>query len=54
MLPGLLALITCHVAVMIATKNGAMTTVTAMTIGRKARVPGNFNDADQITSYVAD
>jgi len=45
----------CHIAMMIAAKNGVMTTATAaMTTGRKARVPGNFVDADQITPYVAD
>ena len=47
----------CRVALMIAAKNGAMMTATAtatMTIGRKARGPGNFIDTDQITSYVSD
>jgi len=40
---------------MITTKNGAMTTVIAATmIGQKARGPGNFVDADQITSFAAD
>ena len=45
----------CHIAMMIAAKNDIMTTATAaMTTGRKARGPGNFVDADQITPYVAD
>ena len=52
---GLLAPTAYHVAILIAAKNGVMTTATAaMTIGRKARGPGNFVDADQITSYAAD
>jgi len=39
---------------MIAAKNDATTTVTvAMTTGWKAREPGNFVDAGQITSYAA-
>ena len=39
---------------MIAAKNGAMTTTTAamMTV-RKARAPGNFVNADQIMPYAA-
>ena len=40
---------------MIAVKNGAMTTVTAaMMIVWKARAPGNFVNADQIMPYAAD
>ena len=50
---GLLTPTTCCVAMMIATKNGAVTTATAMTF-RKARGPRNFVNADQITPYVAD
>ena len=40
---------------MIATKNGAVTTVTAamMTVW-KARVPGNFVNADQTMPYAVD
>jgi len=40
---------------MIAAKNGAVTTATAamMTV-RKARAPGNFVNADQIMPYAAD
>ena len=39
----------------IATKNDAMTTATAaMTTVRKARAPGNFVNADQITPYATD
>ena len=38
-----------HVAMMIATKNGAMTTTTTVTIGRKARGPDNFIATDQIS-----
>ena len=45
---GLLAPTAYRVAMMIATKNGAMTTVTtAMTIGQKAQGPSNFVAADQ-------
>jgi hypothetical protein len=45
----LLALTTCHVAIMIATKNGAMTTATTvMTTRQKARGPDNFVTTDQI------
>ena len=40
----LLALTTYHVAMMIATKNGALTTVTASTT--TARALGNFVNAD--------
>ena len=51
----LLALTTCRVAMMIAVKNGAVTTVTAtMTIVRKAQGPGNFVNTNQITPYAAD
>jgi len=34
---------------MIAMKNGAMTTVTTVTIGQKARGPDNFIAIDQIS-----
>jgi len=34
---------------MIATKNGAMTTATTITTGRKARGPDNFIATDQIS-----
>jgi len=34
---------------MIATKNGAMTTATNVTTGRKARGPDDFITADQIS-----
>jgi len=44
----LLAPTTCRVAMMIAAKNGAVTTATAaMTIVQKAQGPGNFINADQ-------
>ena len=53
--PGLFGPIACRVAIMIAAKNGAMTTATgAMTTGQEARGPGNFIDADQIMSYATD
>ena len=52
---GLLTPTTYRVAMMIAAKNGAVTTATfAMTIVRKARASGNFINADQITPYAAD
>ena len=52
---GLLAPTACRIAILIAAKNGAMTTATvAMTTGWKARAPGNFVNADQITPYAAD
>ena len=52
---GLLAPTACRIAILIAAKNGAMTTATVtMTIGWKARAPGNFINADQITPYAAD
>ena len=53
--PELLTPTTCRVAMMIAAKNGAVTTATAaiMTV-RKARAPGNFVNANQITPYAAD
>jgi len=35
-----------HVAMMIATKNGAMTTATTITTGRKAQGPDNFIATD--------
>ena len=38
-----------HVAMMIATKNGAMTTTTTVITGRKARGPDNFIAIDQIS-----
>ena len=45
----------CRIAMMIATKNSAVTTATvAMTTVRKARAPGNFVNANQITPYAAD
>ena len=48
----LLALTTYYVAMMIAVKNGVMTTATAsMTT---ARAPSNFVNTDQITPYVVD
>ena len=54
-LPRLLTLTTCRVAMMIIAKNGAVTAATAaMTTVRKARAPGNFVNADQITPYAAD
>ena len=47
--PGLLAATAYHVAMMIAMKNSAITTMTAaMTTGQKAREPGDFIDADQM------
>ena len=54
-LPRLLTSTTCRIAMMIAMKNGAVTTATAamMTV-RKARAPGNFINADQIMPYAAD
>ena len=53
--PGLLAPTTCRITRMIAAKNYIVTTVTAATtIGRKARGPSNFINADQITPYAAD
>ena len=53
--PELLTPTTCRVAMMIAAKNGAVTTMTAaMMIVRKARAPGNFVNADQIMSYATD
>ena len=53
--PRLLTPTTCHVVMMIAAKNGAITIATAtMMIGQKARGLGNFVDADQMMSYVAD
>ena len=52
---GLLTPTTCRVAMMIIMKNGAVTTATAATTKvRKARGPGNFVNADQITPYAAD
>ena len=48
----LLAPTTCRVGMMIAVKNGVVTTVTASTT--IARAPGNFINADQITPYAAD
>jgi len=53
--PGLLTPTTCRVAMMIAAKNGAVTTMTAamMTVW-KARAPGNFVNANQITPYAVD
>ena len=45
----------CHVAMIITARNGAETTATvAMTTVQKARGPGNFINADQITPYAAD
>ena len=39
----------CHVAIMIATKNGPMTTATTTrTTGQKAQEPGDFVDTDQM------
>ena len=39
----------------IAAKNGVVTTATAATMtGQKARGPGNFVNADQITPYTTD
>ena len=38
-----------HVAMMIATKNGAMTTATTVTTGRKVRGSDNFIAIDQIS-----
>ena len=38
-----------HVAMMIATKNGAMTTATTITTGRKVRGSDNFIAIDQIS-----
>jgi hypothetical protein len=53
--PELLAPTACRVAITIAAKNGAMTTaIAARTAGWKARGPGNFVDADQISSYAAE
>ena len=52
---GFLGPLAYRVVMMITTKNGAMTTaIAAMTTGRKARGPGNFVNADQITSYTVD
>ena len=53
--PGLLTPTTYRIAMMIAAKNGTVTTTTAamMTV-RKARGPGNFVNADQITPYTTD
>ena len=52
---GLLGPTAYHVAILIAAKNDAMTTATAaMTIGWKARGPGNFIDTDQLTPYTID
>jgi len=48
--PGLLASTICRVAMMIAVTTATIT----MTTVRKARVPGNFVNTDQITPYVAD
>ena len=48
----LLALTTYRVVMMIAAKNGAVTTVT--TSMTTAQAPGNFINADQITPYAAD
>ena len=54
-LPRLPTPTTCHVAMMIAAKNGAVSTATTvMTTVRKARAPGNFVNADQITPYTVD
>ena len=53
--PGLLTPTTYRVAMMIVAKDGAVTTATAaMTTVRKARAPGNFVNANQITPYAAD
>ena len=53
--PGLLTPTTYRVAMMIAAKNGAVTTATAamMTV-RKARGPDNFVNANQMTPCAAD
>ena len=53
--PGLLTPTTCRVVMMIATKNGTVTTATAamMTVW-KARAPGNFVNANQIMPYATD
>ena len=53
--PELLTPTTCRVVMMIAAKNGAVTTATAaiMTV-RKAQAPDNFVNVDQITPYVTD
>ena len=48
----LLAPTTYHVAMMIAAKNGAVTTATASMM--TARAPGNFVNADQIMPYATD
>ena len=48
--PGLLASTICRVAMMIAVTTATIT----MTTVRKARGPGNFVNADQITPYAAD
>ena len=46
--PGLLAPTACRVAMMIAVKNGAITTaIAAMTIGQKVQELGDFVDVDQ-------
>ena len=53
--PGLLTPTTCRIAMMIAAKNGTVTTtIAAMTTVQKAQAPSNFINADQITPYATD